>query len=214
MSTSSISIFNPDQLNRRKLAMNKSRTEAFSDGVIAIIVTIMVLELKSPHVPTLAGLAELTPIFLSYVLSFVVVACMWVNHHHLLYTVTSVDGALLWANNHLLFWMSLIPFVTNYMGENHGDAMPVSLYGLVLVGTTLGFMIMQHLIRVQHQSHVVLRAQYTQMVKKSLYTALAYLAAALLAWVSVWLAYAIYVLIPLLYFIPERKLTEYGAETN
>lgn len=194
--------------------MNKGRTEAFSDGVIAIIVTIMVLELKVPHVPTLAGLTELTPIFLSYVLSFAVVAIMWVNHHHLLYTVKSVDGSLLWANNHLLFWMSLIPFVTNYMGENHEYPLPVALYGLILVGTTLGFLVLQYLIARQHQDNTLLRSQYKRLIQKSAYTALGYLIAVVLAGVSIWLAYAIYILIPLLYFIPERKLAEYRTETE
>ncbi len=192
--------------------MNKGRTEAFSDGVIAIIVTIMVLELKVPHVPTWAGLAEVTPVFLSYLLSFAVVAIMWVNHHHMFYTVKSVDSSLLWANNYLLLWMSLIPFVTNYMGEDHDYALPVALYGIVLMGTTLAFLLLQYLIARQHQDHVVLSAEYKRMFRKSMYTALAYLAAVLLAGVSVWVAYAIYILIPILYFIPERKLTEYRAE--
>src|SRR4051812_33599007 len=112
--------------------LGKTRLEAFSDGVVAIIITIMVLELKPPHSPSAPELLKLTPVFLGYLLSFVVVAILWVNHHHLLHTVERVDGRILWLNNHLLFWLSLVPFTTAYIGESHLAPLPVALYGFVL----------------------------------------------------------------------------------
>src|SRR5512140_1644117 len=112
--------------------LRKNRIEGFSDGVVAIIITIMVLELKVPHDATPEALLRLTPVFLSYALSFVVVAILWVNHHHLVHTLEQANGRVLWLNNHLLFWLSLVPFTTAYMGENHVAPLPVALYGLVL----------------------------------------------------------------------------------
>lgn len=122
--------------------MTKNRLEAFSDGVIAIIITIMVLELKVPHTPELEGLKELIPVLLSYVLSFIYVGIYWNNHHHLLHAVHHVNGAVLWANMHLLFWLSLVPFVTGWMGENHFAPVPVALYGVVLLMAAVAYFIL------------------------------------------------------------------------
>ena len=126
--------------------MGKSRLEAFSDGVIAIVITIMVLELKVPHAPTLQALAPLLPVFLSYVLSFVYLGIYWNNHHHMLHTVTHVSGGVLWANLHLLFWLSLLPFATGWMGENHFTALPSALYGFVLLMAAMAYWWLQQLI--------------------------------------------------------------------
>src|ERR1700674_5874496 len=126
--------------------MQKERLAAFSDGVIAIIITIMVLELKVPHEPTLAALAGVLPVFLCYVLSFVYIAIYWNNHHHLLHAATRINGPIMWANMHLLFWLSLIPFSTGWMGENHFAAAPSALYGVVLLMAAIAFLILQQRI--------------------------------------------------------------------
>jgi uncharacterized membrane protein len=130
--------------------MGKTRLEAFSDGVIAIIITIMVLEMKVPHDPTWAGLAALAPVFLSYVLSFTNVGIYWNNHHHQLHTVKRVNGAILWANLHLLFWLSLMPFVTGWMGENHFAALPTALYGVDLLMCGFAYWVLQRVIIRSH----------------------------------------------------------------
>src|SRR3954452_19745126 len=126
--------------------MEKNRLEAFSDGVLAIIITIMVLELKVPHGSDLAALEPLLPVFLSYVLSFVYVGIYWNNHHHLLKAATRVNGAIMWSNLHLLFWLSLLPFVTGWMGENHFESLPTAVYGTVLIMAALAYLILQSLI--------------------------------------------------------------------
>src|SRR6478735_4093265 len=126
--------------------MGTTRLEAFSDGVIAILITIMVLELKVPHGASLAAIAPLLPVLLSYVLSFVYLGIYWNNHHHMLHTVTNVTGGILWANLHLLFWLSLIPFVTGWMGENHFAQLPTALYGAVLLMAAIAYSLLQHTI--------------------------------------------------------------------
>ena len=128
--------------------MEKTRLEAFSDGIIAIIITITVLELKVPHGADMLSLKSLFPVFLSYVMSFLYVGIYWNSHHHMLHTVKKVKGGILWANLHLLFWLSLIPFVTNWLGENHISSLPVVLYGLVLPMADLAYQVLQHLIMV------------------------------------------------------------------
>jgi len=128
------------------MAMGKGRLEAFSDGVIAIIITIMVLEMKVPHGDSIAALAPLIPVFLSYVLSFVYVGIYWNNHHHLLHACSNVNGGILWANLHLLFWLSLLPFVTGWMGENHFAALPSAMYGGVLMACGIAYVILQRTI--------------------------------------------------------------------
>ena len=188
--------------------MSRGRLEAFSDGVIAIIVTIMVLELKVPHDTTLAALRELLPRFLSYTLSFLVVAIMWVNHHHMMHTVKRVDAALLWCNNLLLFWMSLIPFVTGYMGENHAAPLPVALYGGVLTLAATSFTLLRFVLIDHEASDPELRAHHEAVLRKNLFSTALYASSVPIAFVSVNLSFAVFLLIPVLYFLPERKLEE------
>src|SRR5512138_1475610 len=138
--------------------MTKTRLEAFSDGVIAILITIMVLELKVPHGDDLAAVRPLVPVFLTYVLSFVIVGIYWVNHHHMLHATTRIDGRILWANLHLLFWLSLVPFVTGWMGENHFAATPTAVYGVVLLASALAYTILQtFIVRHHHGENEVLK---------------------------------------------------------
>lgn len=183
-----------------------SRLEAFSDGVIAIIVTIMVLQLTAPAQPTFAALLKQSPIFLSYGLSFLVVAIMWVNHHHLVHAVRHVTAPLLWSNLNLLFWMSLIPFVTDFLGRNPKASFPVSLYGVDLTLCGLAFWVMRLEIARQHEHDPEMSEYHSRMQLKNLVSAFLYLSAAALAHVSIYIAYFIYVLIPALYFLPEKKL--------
>jgi TMEM175 potassium channel family protein len=183
-----------------------SRLEAFSDGVIAIIVTIMVLQLTAPAQPTFTALLKQAPIFLSYGLSFLVVAIMWVNHHHLVHAVRHVTAPLLWSNLNLLFWMSLIPFVTDFLGRNPKASFPVSLYGVDLTLCGLAFWVMRLEIARQHEHDPEMSEYHSRMRLKNLVSAFLYLSAAALAHVSIYIAYFIYVLIPALYFLPEKKL--------
>jgi TMEM175 potassium channel family protein len=186
--------------------MSTSRIEAFSDGVIAIIVTIMVLQLTMPAQPTLAALLRQTPIFLSYALSFLVVAIMWVNHHHLIHVVHDVNARLLWSNINLLFWMSLTPFVTDFMGRNPKAPFPVSLYGLNLAMCGFAFWLLRIELTHQHRDNPEMSEYHARIQLKNLFSAFLYLTAAGLAHVSIYISYFVYVLIPALYFLPERKL--------
>lgn len=183
-----------------------SRTEAFSDGVIAIIVTIMVLQLTNPSQPTFAALLKQAPIFLSYALSFLVVAIMWVNHHHLIHAVREVTARFLWSNLNLLFWMSLIPFVTDFLGRNPRAPFPVSLYGLDLSLCGAAFWLLRFEITRQHRHDPEMSEYHSRIQLKNLFSAILYLSAAALAHVSIYISYAIYVLIPATYFLPEKKL--------
>jgi uncharacterized membrane protein len=186
-------------------AMGKSRLEAFSDGVIAIIITIMVLELKAPHHATLEALRPLVPVFLSYALSFVYVGIYWNNHHHLLHAAHKVSGGILWANLHLLFWLSLIPFTTAWMDENHYEAVPTALYGAVLLMAAIAYVILQQLIiRSQGPDSILKKAVGIDW--KGRLSPVAYLAAILLAPWSSWLPHALYVLIALVWLIPDRRI--------
>ncbi|MFN3265742.1 MAG: TMEM175 family protein [Deinococcales bacterium] len=184
--------------------MNKARVEAFSDGVIAIIVTIMVIELKAPHEPTIKALLELLPIGLSYVLSFLVISIMWVNHHALLAKANRADVRVLWANINLLFWISLIPFVTAYMGENYAAPLTVSVYGLVLAIASISFTPLRLAIAAQHPKHKEKQQQHQQVLRKNSIAPILYLAGAMLANVSIWISFAMFVLVPIIYFLPER----------
>jgi uncharacterized membrane protein len=186
--------------------MTTSRLEAFSDGVIAIIVTIMVLQLTAPPQPTWAALLKQRSIFLSYGLSFLVVAIMWVNHHHLIHAVHHVTARLLWSNLNLLFWMSLIPFVTDFLGRNPRAPFPVSLYGLNLSLCGAAFWILRLEIARQHRHDPEMSEYHSRMQLKNLFSTVLYLSAAGLAHVSIHISYFIYVLIPVLYFLPEKKL--------
>jgi uncharacterized membrane protein len=185
--------------------MQKERLTAFSDGVFAIIITIMVLELKVPHGDDWATLAKLAPIFLSYVLSFVYVGIYWNNHHHLLYACEQVDGAILWANMHLLFWLSLIPFATGWMGENHFSALPTALYGVALLMPAIAYYLLQSLIiRLHGRDGVLARAVGADM--KGKVSPALYLSAIALAFVAPWGAQAIYVGVALLWLVPDRRI--------
>ena len=185
--------------------MQKNRLEAFSDGVIAIIITIMVLELKVPHGVELAALKPLLPVFLSYVLSFIYVGIYWNNHHHLLHTAQHVSGGIMWANLHLLFWLSLIPFVTGWMGENHFAALPTSLYGVVLLMAAFAYLILQRAI-IARQGHGSLLAGAIGSDWKGKLSILCYFAAIGLAFVNQWLSDALYVFVAVMWLIPDRRV--------
>src|SRR5215468_6418861 len=178
--------------------MQKNRLEAFSDGVIAIIITIMVLELKVPHGTDLQSLRPLLPVFLSYVLSFIFVGIYWNNHHHLLHTVQHVSGPIMWANLHFLFWQSLIPFVTGWMGENHFDSLPTALYGIVLLMAGIAYTILQQTI-VSKQGHSSVLGGAIGRDLKGKISLACYVLAISLAFVNQWVADALYVLVALLW---------------
>lgn len=185
--------------------MNKERLTAFSDGVIAVIITIMVLEMKVPHGSELAALWPLAAVFGSYVLSFVYVGIYWNNHHHLLHAVRSIDGRVLWANLHLLFWLSLIPFCSGWMGENHFDTLPVALYGAVLFMCGLAYYILTRFLIAHHgrQSSLALAVGSD---RKGIASMLLYAVAIPLAFFSPPAAFAIYVLVAAIWFIPDRRI--------
>jgi uncharacterized membrane protein len=185
--------------------MVKGRIEAFSDGVIAIIITIMVLELKTPHEADLAALLPLIPTFLSYVLSFVYVGIYWNNHHHLFQAVQRVNGSTLWANLHLLFWLSLFPFATAWMGENHFAALPVALYGGVLLLAAIAYFTLTRTLIFHHGQDSALANALGRDFKGKL-SVLIYAVAIPLAFVIPWLACALYVLVSVMWLIPDRRL--------
>jgi uncharacterized membrane protein len=185
--------------------MTKGRLEAFSDGVIAIIITIMVLELKVPHGTDAAALSPLLPVFLSYVLSFVNVGIYWSNHHHLLQATRNVDGRVLWANLLLLFWLSLVPFFTGWMGENHFASLPTALYGVVLLMAAYSYLVLQQaIIAADGPSSPLAKAVGAD--RKGRVSRLLYLAAVAGAFVRPWIAWAIYVAVALLWFVPDRRI--------
>ncbi len=192
--------------------MTTSRLEAFSDGVIAIIVTIMVLELRAPSQPTWPALLKVAPIFLSYGLSFLVVAIMWVNHHHLIHAVHQVTARLLWSNLNLLFWMSLVPFVTDFLGKNYRQPMAVALYGLDLAMCGSAFYILRTELVRQDGSDGNLRDYHAGMQRKNAFSAALYFLSVPLAYVSVYASFFIFALIPAMYFLPEKKLAAPGHE--
>jgi uncharacterized membrane protein len=185
--------------------MGKGRLEAFSDGVIAIIITIMVLELKVPHGGTLDTLLPLLPVFFSYVLSFIYVGIYWNNHHHMLHASTRVTGAVLWANLHLLFWLSLIPFVTGWMGENHFAMLPVALYGFVLLMCGLAYTLLARCLMTVHGKESAL-ASALGKDGKGLLSVVLYLAGIGLSFVDPWFGFAVYVGVALMWFIPDRRI--------
>jgi uncharacterized membrane protein len=179
--------------------------EAFSDGVIAIIITIMVLELKVPRGADLSALAPLIPILLSYVLSFVFLGIYWSNHHHLLHAVEHVDGRILWANLHLLFWLSLTPFVTAWMGENHFARGPVALYGTVMLFAAIAYFILVRTLLARHGPNSVLATALGGDFKGKI-SMVIYLVAIPLAFVKWWLACALYVLVSIMWLVPDRRI--------
>ena len=185
--------------------MGKTRLEAFSDGVFAIVITIMVLELKVPHDPSFSALLPLVPVFLTYVLSFVYLGLYWNNHHHMLHTCTRVTGRILWANLHLLFWLSLFPFATGWMGENHFAALPSALYGVVLLAAAVAYWLLQQAIIAAQGDASVLRRAIGSDWKGKLSPVL-YLVAIALTFVAAWAAQIIYVAVAMLWLVPDRRI--------
>lgn len=185
--------------------MVKNRLEAFSDGVIAIIITIMVLELKVPHGASVETLVPLIPVFLSYVLSFVYLGIYWNNHHHMLHTCHKVTGPILWANLHLLFWLSLIPFATGWMGENHFAAAPAALYGVVMLMSAIAYFILQQLIIASQGPDSLLKRAVGGDWKGKLSPVL-YTIAIPMAFVSHWVSLGLYVLVALIWLVPDRRI--------
>ena len=185
--------------------MGKGRLEAFSDGVIAILITIMVLELKVPHGVDWASLRPLTPVFLTYVLSFLFLGIYWNNHHHMLHTVDRITGRILWANLHLLFWLSTVPFVTGWMGENHFAPLPTAVYGMVLLLSGVAYTILQTAIVAGHGPGSKLAAAVGRDFKGKLSMGL-YALAIPLAFVNQWIADGIYVFVALMWLVPDRRI--------
>lgn len=185
--------------------MTKSRLEAFSDGVLAIVITIMVLEMKVPHDPSLDALKPIFPVFLSYILSFIYVGIYWNNHHHLFQAVKTIKGGVLWANLHLLFWLSLVPFASGWMGENHFAALPTALYGAVLLGAAVAYSIMVRILLRHHGGESVLARAIGSDLKGNL-SMLSYVVGLALAFVQPWMAWAIYILIAIVWLIPDRRI--------
>ena len=185
--------------------MSKGRLEAFSDGVFAILITIMVLELKVPHGADVAALRPLLPVFLTYVLSFVYLGIYWNNHHHMLQATERINGRILWANLHLLFWLSLVPFVTGWMGENHFAPLPTAVYGVVLLLAGAAYTVLQTAIIAHHGPASSLAAAVGEDTKGRISLAL-YTAAIPLAFVQEWISDAIYVFVALLWLVPDRRI--------
>jgi uncharacterized membrane protein len=185
--------------------MGPNRLEAFSDGVLAIIITIMVLEMKVPHSADLAALRPLLPVFLTYALSFIYLGIYWNNHHHMLHACKRVTGAMLWANLHLLFWLSLVPFVTGWMGENHLAAAPTAIYGTVLLMAAIGYYVLQLTIIASQGRDSVLKTAVGSDWKGKLSPVLYVIAIAAAFWSS-WVSAAIYVLVALIWLVPDRRI--------
>jgi len=185
--------------------MSKGRLEAFSDGVIAILITIMVLELKVPHGDTLGALRPLLPVALTYVLSFVFVGIYWNNHHHLLHAASRVTASVLWANLHLLFWLSLIPFVTGWMGENHFASVPTAIYGVVMLGSGVAFTILlRAILAAQPPGSRIAEAIGSDL--KGKLSLVAYSVAIPLAFVNEWISDALYVTVAMMWLVPDRRI--------
>jgi uncharacterized membrane protein len=185
--------------------MGKGRFEAFSDGVIAVIITIMVLEMKVPHGESIEALSPVLPVFLSYVLSFIYVGIYWNNHHHMLHATSKITGPMLWANLHLLFWLSLIPFTTGWMGENHFAAATVAMYGVVLLLAAVAYLILQQLIISSQGPESVLKRAVGRDWKGKVSPVL-YAIAIPTAFVSHWISLGIYVVVALVWLVPDKRI--------
>ena len=185
--------------------MQKNRLEAFSDGVVAILITIMILELKVPHGDDWAALRPLLPVLVTYILSFVFLGIYWNNHHHMLHAVERVNGPILWANHHLLFWLSLVPVVTGWMGEHHNAPVPTAAYGIVLIMSAVAYAILHQAILSSHgpQSRI---AKLPQSANKERLSLALYVAAIPLAFVNTWLSDAIYATVALIWLVPDKRL--------
>ena len=184
--------------------MTKSRMEAFSDGVIAVIITIMVLEMRAPVGSDLSALKPLIPVFLSYVMSFAFLGIYWNNHHHMLQAVRSVNGPILWANSHLLFWLSLTPFVTNWMGETHFARWPVMVYGVVLLLAGIAYYILARTLVAHHGPESALAAALGSDFKGRI-SIVIYLVAIAASFVAPWISYTLYAVVALMWLIPDRR---------
>jgi uncharacterized membrane protein len=191
--------------------MGKTRLEAFSDGVIAIIITIMVLELKVPHDPAFRALLPLWPVFVSYVLSFVYVGIYWNNHHHMLHAIKEVGGGVLWANLHLLFWLSLIPFVTAWTGENHFERAPTAAYGFVLFMCATAYSLLARTLTRHHEKNSTLAHALGEDTKGKVSIVL-YLIGMGLAWFAAWLGFLVYAGVAVMWLIPDRRIEEKVVE--
>ena len=189
--------------------MGKGRVEAFSDGVIAVIITIMVLEMKVPHGTDFESLAPLVPVFLAYVLSYVYVGIYWNNHHHLMHAVQHINGSILWANLHLLFWLSLIPYVTGWMSENHFAALPVAFYGVVLMFSGVSFVLLTRCLVAIHGKDSIIAKSLRGDTKGKVSVAI-YAVAIPLAFVEWWLAFALYIFVAAMWFVPDRRIERPG----
>ncbi|MBK4738516.1 TMEM175 family protein [Noviherbaspirillum pedocola] len=185
--------------------MGKNRLEAFSDGVIAILITIMVLELKVPHSPDFGAMLPLWPVFMSYILSFVYIGIYWNNHHHLIHVVQEISGGVLWANLHWLFWLSLIPFVTAWMGENHFEAGPTAAYGFVLLMCAVAYALLAHALVFNHPKNATLAKAIGNDRKGKLSIAL-YLIGVVLSWFSAGMALLVYIAVSVMWLIPDRRI--------
>lgn len=185
--------------------MGKGRLEASSDGVIAIIITIMVLEMKVPHADDFASLKPLLPVIVSYILSFIYIGIYWNNHHHMLQVVQHINGTILWANLHLLFWLSLIPFVTAWMGENHFSQIPVALYGLILFMNAIAYSILSSSLIRLHGKKSALALAIGNGTKGKISVAI-YVAAILLSFINSWVSVGLYVVVAAIWFIPDRRI--------
>jgi uncharacterized membrane protein len=185
--------------------MGKDRLAAFSDGVIAILITIMVLELRIPHGADWATLAKVGPSFLTYVMSFIYLAIYWNNHHHLLHTVTRVDGLILWANSNLLFWLSLVPAATGWMGENLAAPLPTAFYGVVLLMPAIAYYLLQKAIVRREGAHSILAQALGRDIKGKL-SPVFYAAGIALAFIYPWASVAIYVLVALMWLVPDQRI--------
>ena len=190
--------------------MSRGRLEAFSDGVVAILITIMVLELKVPHGAEASDLAKLLPVFVSYVLSFIFVGIYWSNHHHMLHLVDKVNGPMLWANLHLLFWLSLVPFTTGWMGENHFAPLPTAIYGVDLLCCAIAYTILTVVI-VKHQGPNSKLAPALGRDRKGKLSLVFYLVAIPMAFVNEWVAYALYISVALIWLVPDRRIERHVA---
>jgi uncharacterized membrane protein len=186
--------------------MNKTRLEAFSDGVFAILITILVLELRIPHGDDLSALVPLLPVFLTYILSFIYLGIYWNNHHHMLQAAHHVNGKIMWANLHLLFWLSLVPFTTGWMGENHFAPLPTALYGIVMFGSAISYTVLQSFIIANHKDEDRRLASAVGNDLKGKVSILLYAIAIALAFVNQWISDAIYVSVAAIWFIPDRRI--------
>ncbi len=185
--------------------MNKGRIEAFSDGVLAIIITIMVLEIRVPNGHHFRDLTPLIPLLLSYILSFIYLGIYWNNHHHMMHTLKKVTGGILWANLHLLFWLSLIPFVTGWMGENNFAREPMALYGLVLLMAAIAYYVLQRrIIRSQGADSVLRKAVGRDLKGKA--SPILYVAGIAFAWVNAWISGALFIFVALIWLIPDKRI--------